>query len=229
MFSRFDYPVFLAPGKRQCLIAGFGEVGQRKLAGLLDAGADNVLVLDPYHAECPLIDADRRIRLEKRNCEAMDIAASFLVFACTSCAEENSRIMDLCKKARVLCNSASNPAGSDFIVPAVARRHGLTAALSTGGQSPALARRWRQDLQEWLGERGKLAWIMGKLREPVLAAGLTQKENAKLFHMLAASPMGSWLAENDAASCRIWLKDNAPELPPDIIDQIFSEYTHVFS
>ena len=68
MFSRFDYPVFLAPGKRQCLIAGFGEVGRRKLAGLLDAGAANVLVLDPYCENCPRPETGADIRLEKRNC-----------------------------------------------------------------------------------------------------------------------------------------------------------------
>jgi siroheme synthase-like protein len=46
---------------------------------------------------------------------------------------------------------ADDPEASDFIVPSVLRRGDLTIAVSTGGKSPALARKVRTRLEESFG------------------------------------------------------------------------------
>ena len=104
----------------------------------------------------------------------------------------------------------ARPRGA-FSVPAVARQDGLAAALSTGGASPALARRWRCELEGWLAPRARMVLLMGRLRPLVLALHAETGQNTELFRRVAASPLQHWLAEGDLQSCRQWL---LAELPP---------------
>ncbi|WP_300125110.1 bifunctional precorrin-2 dehydrogenase/sirohydrochlorin ferrochelatase [Desulfovibrio sp.] len=217
----FAYPLFLSLEGAHCLVAGLGEVGLRKLAGVLAAGVGSVLALeaasggaDPESAPEPRaarLLRDPRVRVERRACTATDIAPCRLVFAATNDSAENARIAALCRAARVLCNCASEPALGQFAVPAVARRGELCAALSTGGASPALSRSLRGDLENWLEPRAALAHFLGRLRPLVLAMKLDTRHNTQLFRKVAASPMGDWLAAGELDRCRRWLER---ELPP---------------
>ena len=207
------YPIFISLTGIHCLVVGLGQVGQRKLSGLLACGPASVLVLDmaePATEAAPLL-SDPRVRFEHRSCTQADLQGCALVFAATGNAEENSRIAALCAEAGILCNSASNPEEGCFQVPAVARHAQLAAALSTGGASPALARRWKGELQQWLEPRSRMAALMGRLRPLVLALGEDTGHNTRLFRKLADSPLQQWLEENDLENCRRCLQ---AELPP---------------
>lgn len=216
----FAYPLFLSLEGEHCLVVGLGEVGMRKLAGLLACGVGSVLALDTRPprtswedasgADGARLMADARVRLECRACTPADIRASRLVFAATGDAHENARIAGLCREARVPCNCASAPELGSFAVPAMARSGELCAALSTGGASPALARRMRRELEDWLAPHAALACFLGRLRPLVLAMGNDSRHNRELFRKVAASPLGAWLAAGDHARCRDWL---AAELP----------------
>lgn len=222
----FAYPLFLSLEGERCLVVGLGEVGLRKLAGLLAAGVGSVLALDAapvdgapeiaHGPEAGGLLADPRVRVERRPCTAADIAPCRLVFAATGDAAVNARIAALCREARVLCNCASAPALGQFAVPAVARCGELSAALSTGGASPALARILRCDLETWLKPQAALAHFLGQLRPLVLAMKLDTRHNSQLFRKMAASPLGNWLAAGDLARCRHWLER---ELPPELVAQ----------
>ncbi|MBD5417836.1 MAG: bifunctional precorrin-2 dehydrogenase/sirohydrochlorin ferrochelatase [Desulfovibrio sp.] len=222
----FSYPLFLSLEGEHCLVAGLGEVGRRKLAGLLAAGVGSVLALEsglPAPAgestdddELARLCADPRVHLERRPCTEADVRASRLVFAATSHARENARIAALCREAGVLCNCASAPELGAFAVPAVARAGELRAALSTGGASPALTRILRRELELWLAPRAALARFLGRLRPLVLAMGADTRHNSQLFRKVAASPLGDWLAAGDLARCRAWLER---ELPPALAAQ----------
>ncbi|MBD5626528.1 MAG: bifunctional precorrin-2 dehydrogenase/sirohydrochlorin ferrochelatase [Desulfovibrio sp.] len=217
----FTYPLFLSLEGEHCLVAGLGEVGRRKLAGLLAAGVGSVLALEsglPAPAgdsdlgeEIARLTADPRVRVELRACCEADVRAARLVFAATSDARENARIAALCREAGVLCNCASAPELGSFAVPAVARAGELRAALSTGGASPALTRILRRELESWLAPRAALARFLGRLRPLVLAMGADTRHNTQLFRKVAASPLGDWLTAGDLARCRAWLER---ELPP---------------
>ena len=211
------YPLFLSLEGRRCLVAGLGGVGRRKLAGLLACGPASVLALDTLRAEdlpaeAAALLADPRVCFECRSCAPADVRDRALVFAATGSAEENARIAALCREAGVLCNCASAPELGAFSVPAVPRRDGLAAALSTGGASPALARRWRRELEDWLAPRARMARLMGRLRPLVLALHAETGQNTQLFRSLAASPLQSWLAEGDLESCRQWLLAELPSV-----------------
>lgn len=227
MCKEFLYPVSLSLNGRSCLIAGFGEVGKRKLAGLLAADVASVLVLDPYLQRHD--QADRRVTIEARECTREDIKRSFMVFACTSSKTENARLAALCQELNILCNDATEPMQGSFIVPAIARKGGLTATISTSGQSPALARIWRMELEEWLEPRQKLAWLLGRLRKPLLEMGQTHICNRNFFRKAAASPLGEWLQQNNLDACRQWLMANLSVSLHAELNQILKEYADVFA
>ena len=207
------YPIFISLAGIHCLVVGLGQVGQRKLSGLLACDPASVLVLDlsePAAEVAPLL-ADPRVHFVSRSCTQADLQGRALVFAATGSMAENSRIAAMCAEAGILCNSASNPDEGCFQVPAVARHAPLAAALSTGGASPALARRWKGELQKWLEPRSRMAALMGRLRPLVLALGEDTGQNTRLFRKLADSALQQWLEENDLENCRRCLQ---AELPP---------------
>ena len=115
-----------------------------------------------------------------------------------------------CRRAGVLCNCASAPEEGGFQAPAVARRPPLGVALSTGGASPALARRWRGELETWLVPRARMAVLMGRLRPLILALGAETGQNTLLFRKLAESPLQQWLERNETERCRLWLQEALP-------------------
>lgn len=234
MYSSHSYPIFLSLAHRHCLIAGLGPVGQRKLAGLLGNNVGSVLVreLRPYEELEPQardLLRDPRVSFGPGSCGASDIKASFMVFACAAAAE-NRRIAQLCQEFGILCDSATEPENGSFILPATARRGFLCAAISTGGQSPHLARIWRRELEDWLEPRQRLAWLMGRLRPLILDLGLPQPENARLMALIAASPLPRWLnSPGDIDKCHEWLKTRLPASAANRLARIFSEYAHAFA
>ena len=73
-----------------------------------------------------------------------------LGFAATSNRETNDAVARACTERGILCNCADAPKDSSFIVPALVEQGNIAIALSTGGASPALARKIREDLETWL-------------------------------------------------------------------------------
>lgn len=211
------YPLFLSLRHFRCLVVGLGEVGQRKLAGLLVCKPEAVLVMDtvPYEAlssSARALLADPCVRYICRTCILTDITQSDIVFAATGDPGENRRIADLCKTARVLCNCVSDPAAGNVALPSVVRHESMTLALSTGGASPALARRWKGELQDWLTPRSRIVRLMGRLRPLVLAMETDTVQNTALFRKIANSPLQEWLATGELEQCRLWLLEHLPRI-----------------
>ena len=206
------YPLFLSLRGLKCLIVGLGQVGRRKLTDLLRCDPSLVLALDtaePGPEACALLD-DPRVRFARRSCGEGDLNGMALAFAATSDPGENSRIAAMCRARGIWCNCASTPAESSFLVPAVARSSPLAAALSTSGTSPALARRWKQELQQWLEPRSRMAALMGRLRPLILALPGEKGHTTALFRRLAVSPLQDLLTKEDREGCRRVLEAELP-------------------
>lgn len=73
--------IFVEMHGRRCLVIGGGSVAERKIAGLLDAGAV-VTVISPEASETIACwSSDRKIRLLARPYRPGDVSGSQLVFA----------------------------------------------------------------------------------------------------------------------------------------------------
>ncbi|HUQ38662.1 MAG TPA: bifunctional precorrin-2 dehydrogenase/sirohydrochlorin ferrochelatase [Acidimicrobiales bacterium] len=132
-----DFPVVLDLEGRDCLVVGAGRIAARKIAGLLAAGA-TVRVVAPDIGEEVSALADR-VGVTRRPFEPADVDGAWLVVAATADAAVDAEVFAAGQAARVWVNAADHPAACSVTLPAVGRRGPVTVAVSTAGQSPALA------------------------------------------------------------------------------------------
>lgn len=208
------YPLFLDLSQSACLVVGGGEVGRRKLASLLDCGVRAVLVLDtaPPDDMLAALLARPGVTFRQRGFDDADLDGRALVFAATGDTAVNARIAAACRARGILCNRVDAPRDGSCIVPASARAGALTAALSTGGASPALARLWKGELEAWLRPRAGMAALMGRLRPLVLALHQDTGQNTRLFRSIAHSSLQDALLQGDRRACEDILSQLLP--PP---------------
>jgi precorrin-2 dehydrogenase/sirohydrochlorin ferrochelatase len=158
------------------------------------------------------------VTFERRSFEDSDLDGRFLVIASTSNEELNWRISRACEARGILCNIVDQPEKCSFIVPALFTQGDLTVAISTGGGSPALARKIRKGLGEFLGsEYGAALVLMSRLRPLVLELGLGSPRNGAIFRGLIDSGLLEALERRDAATAKDLLERHVPsELHPRI-------------
>jgi len=181
------FPMFLKLERRSCLVVGAGTIGEPKIQSLLLAGA-NVRVIAPQ-AHQAVMDWARAglIVWEPRAFLPNDLEGVFLVIAATASAELNQLVFNEAQRRNILCNAVDDPENCDFYFPAVVRRGHLQIAISTGGQSPALAQRLRRELEEqftpdyadWLEE-------LGENRKKLFDRDLDADRRRDLLHSLAS-------------------------------------------
>jgi siroheme synthase-like protein len=136
----FGYPIFLDLEGVRVLVVGAGPVAARKVAGLAAAGAMvRVVAIDVS----PSLDRAAVAELRERAFAPADLDGVRLVVTATGRADVDAAVAAAATAAGVWVNAADQPADCSFILPAVARNGPLTVAVSTGGASPALARRLR--------------------------------------------------------------------------------------
>lgn len=226
-----NYPIFVAPGNRRCLVVGCGKVGIRKLTGLLDAGASNIYAFD-LRPLAKFAEAEKSLLRNPdvvffdRPCTENDIIGSFMVFAATSDNSLNLRIAAICEENQILCNCATSPEAGNFILPAVARDRNLLVAISTAGASPLLAARWRAELDEWLPGKSRLAWFMGELRPHVLK--LKDVNHREILSLILDSAVPALLTGGNIEKCLILLKEILPQVPSADLRKIFLDFQNVF-
>ena len=168
--SPFGYPVFLELSGQRCVVIGEDAVREGKVKGLLAGGADDVLVLalgpDARFAELQDVDG---IEVQRRRWRAGDLDDAFLVVASSRDPAEREAIAHQARTRHVLVNVMDDVPNCDWAAPAVVRRGELVVAVGTGGASPALARKVREDLQRRYGpEWAEVLAVLRRVREETL-------------------------------------------------------------
>lgn len=183
MTRRFPYcPLFLDLEEREVVIVGGGAVAARKAEMLLRHGARITIVAPEIAREIEQWQRDARLTTKRKRYEAGDLQRATLVFACTADRAVNAEITNDCRIRRIPVNVADGSDGGDFIVPAVIEQGSVQIAFSTGGQSPATARRLRADLERHVGpEYAELNDLLGSLRESAKATLPTDADRKRFF------------------------------------------------
>ena len=140
------YPVFLNLTGRRCVIIGGGQIAEGKITKLLDSGA-KISVVSPDATQAIQAMAERGdIEFESRKYQAGDLTGAFLAIAATNDRVVNQEIFEEAEKLGILLNAVDDPPRCSFIAPSIVQRGPVTVAISTGGASPALARKLRETL-----------------------------------------------------------------------------------
>ena len=141
------------------LLVGGGPVAAAKLNQLLAAGARVRVVSPDVRDEIAGLaqDPTRQITITKRRFEPADLDGVWLVVAAAT-PEVNRQVAEVAETQRVFVNAVDDPANASAFLSGVVRRDGVTLAISTSGQAPALAALLREGLDLLLP--GDLAsWI----------------------------------------------------------------------
>jgi uroporphyrin-III C-methyltransferase/precorrin-2 dehydrogenase/sirohydrochlorin ferrochelatase len=189
-------PVFLKLDGRRGLLVGAGAVAFDKIGSLLKTGLQLRVVAPAARAEIRKLAMEGRLEWIERPFELSDLAGNFLVIAATDCAEVNAQVYRGAVERGILANSVDDPPHCDFYFGSVVNRGQLQIAISTAGESPAVAQRLRREIDEQLpAEIGPWLETLGQLRREVLATHPPGEARKILLHQLAQRPIC------DAASC----------------------------
>jgi siroheme synthase-like protein len=166
------YPIFLALEGRSCLVIGGGAVAERKVTGLLAAGATVTVVSPTLTASLETLVRDGRIRHIARAYRPDDLDGHRLAFVATDDGAVNAAVAEDGAAAGVWVNAADDPDHCDFILPSVLRRGRLQVAVATGGASPALSRAVRDQLETYFTtDHATLADVAADVRRDLRARG----------------------------------------------------------
>jgi siroheme synthase-like protein len=165
MVSMSYYPIFVEMAGRRCLVIGGGRVAEGKVQGLLSAEADVTVVAPDLTPALQELLTAGRIRWQQRAYAEGDLEGYEVCFVATDDGAVNAEVAADGKRRGIWVNAADDPANCDFILPSVIRQGQVVVAASTGGASPALARRLREELTDFLSEDfAPLADLLNEVR-----------------------------------------------------------------
>jgi precorrin-2 dehydrogenase / sirohydrochlorin ferrochelatase len=180
------FPINLDLRGKLVVIVGGGTVAARKCLALLAAGA-RVTVIAPKLARplSELAENGGLTHLARKYCEG-DLAGASLVFAATDRRTINRAVANEAKINGIPADIVDAPEMGDFTSPALITRGEMLITVSTGGNSPALARRVRLELEKRYGpEYADFIKILGKVREKLLTEKAKNPYNNKILNQLA--------------------------------------------
>ena len=180
------FPLFIKLDGRKCLVVGGGAIGEDKIRGLLETGASVRVVAPQATKEVQRWARAGRIRWLRREFRDGDLDGCFCVVAATSSNSLHKRISRVARRSGVLCNVVDVPELCDYYYPAVVRRGALQIAISTSGESPALAQRLRKKLEKQFGPE-YAAWVkqLGHARRELNATAEDAEERKSELHSMA--------------------------------------------
>ena len=180
------FPMFLKLTARPCVVVGAGAIAEGKIEALLQSEA-HVTVIAPEGL--PRVEAwaeAGEIRWKRRVYRAGDTDGAFLVIAGPNTPAVNRAVFAEANAANILCNAVDDPPFCDFFFPSIVRRGELTIAISTAGESPALAQRLRKEINAQLPlDTGEWIQELGRLRREVTAVEPIGEPRKLLLHELA--------------------------------------------
>jgi precorrin-2 dehydrogenase len=166
---------------RRCLVVGGGPVGLEKASGLATCGARVTVVSPELHPGFAELD----VEWVKRGYRRRDLRGAFLVIAATADPSVNEAVHRDAERRGLLCNVADVPELCNFILPAVHREGAIAVAVSTGGASPALAKRLRDQFGALLRpQHAELAEELRAMRPAVKKRFRSYEERRDYFEQV---------------------------------------------
>src|SRR5271170_4744428 len=179
-------PIFLKLTGRRCLLVGAGNVALEKIGSLLKTGLELTVVAPEGRPEVERLAVEGKLLWHRRRFEESDLDGKFLVITATDSPQVNAAVYQGCVARNIICNSVDDIPNCDFYFGSVVSRGDLQIAISTAGESPAVAQRLRREIDQQLPQDLGL-WLenLGHLRREVLEIHPRSEARKTLLHQLA--------------------------------------------
>jgi siroheme synthase-like protein len=201
------YPVFLDLRGRRCVVVGGGALAEGKVAHLLEAGAEAVVVSAEVTERIRRWAEEGRLTWVARPYRWGDLDGAWLGISAPEDRATNVAVSEEAKTRRVWLNAVDDPPHCSAIAPAVYRQGDLVVAVSTSGKAPALAVRLRDRFAAQLGpEYGEFLELVGEVRGEIARRVPAFRERAALWYRIVDSEILDLLRGGDwkAARARLW-------------------------
>jgi uroporphyrin-III C-methyltransferase/precorrin-2 dehydrogenase/sirohydrochlorin ferrochelatase len=207
------FPLFAKLNDKRCLVVGGGAVAYRKVRALRTSGARVTVNTPDLNDELSALAAAGDIEHYPGAFEPGLIHEHLIIIAATSDPQVNRAVADAASQANRLCNVVDDGETSGFIMPSTIDRSPVIVAISTGGQSPVLARMLRQRLDEWLPARiGPLAEWAGQWRQKVKARFQSHDSRLRFWERILDGRIAEQvLADNSAAATQAMMRELSAE------------------
>ena len=216
--TRPYYPAILDIAGRRALVVGAGDVAEGKIEGLLNGGAKVKVVSLTATDTIKSWAAQGKIALDIRAYEQSDLDGCFMVIAATENNQTNVAVHEHAEARQMLCNVVDVTHLCNFILPSIVRHGDLAIAVSTGGASPAMARRIRIALSQCYTEEYAVALkILGSLREELKAKYPDFGDRKIVFERMVYSNFMTMVRNGDADGIEAWVQ-TCIEQGPDYTD-----------
>jgi len=179
-------PIFLKLDGRPGLMVGAGNIALEKIGTLLKTGVRLRVIAPEARVEIQELANQGALEWIPREFQVSDLVGNFVVITATDRPEVNAQVYRESVARGILVNSVDDIPHCDFFFASIVSRGDLQIAISTSGESPALAQRLRREIDEQL-PRDLGPWLseLGKLRRGILEAMPRSEERRLLLHELA--------------------------------------------
>ena len=202
------YPVNLDMTNKRCVIVGGGEIAERKVERLLECGAQVTVVSKSLTPVLKTRKKAAQMDQLDRDYEDQALDCAFMVIGATDRNDVNERISKDAMARGLLVNIVDDPDRCNFILPSLVQQGDLSIAISTGGKSPALAKKLRKELEKQYGPEYKtLLVVMGLLRKMILAGDQRAADNKAVFEDLVHSDILQAIREKDRGRVNTIIRD----------------------
>ncbi len=185
------------------VMVGGGSECHRKILNFLNTGSKILVVSRAFSSNIKRLHETKKIDLQKT--EIKDAAAFInglkpkpdLLVAVTNDHKLNSELVKHAKSLGCMVYAADNPSISDFTLPAVTRVGGVRIAISTAGESPAMARVLRQRIMKMITEEDLLQIKLQSHIRALLKQRITDQKTRRkiLYEMLKDKEIKTLLHE----------------------------------
>ena len=185
-----NLPIFLDLKDKPCLVVGGGVVAAQKMSLLCRVKAKITVV-------SPALSVTMRIRVGAG--EVNWLATSFstelvmnfvLAIAATGDDDVNYQVYQHAKASNILVNVTDNPPLCDFILPSILERSPIVVAVSSGGESPILARQLRACLETLIPPSYvRLGALVGRYRDAVKTKFSTLGMRRRFWESILQGPV----------------------------------------
>ena len=201
-------PIFRDVRDQTVIVAGGGTVAARRVEIALRAGAHVKLFAESI-AEDDFANLRGHERLEhfSRCPRPADFDGAALAFAACRRYDDDRKIADMARAAKVPVNVADRPELCDFIMPSIVDRAPIVVAVSSSGASPILARMIRARLETMLPAAfGKLAAFAGDIREKVMTRLKNPENRRRFWERILEGPLATLVFSGDDQTARTLLE-----------------------
>ncbi|MDX1694255.1 MAG: siroheme synthase CysG [Ketobacteraceae bacterium] len=212
-----DYmPLFFDLKGKPCLVVGGGDIAVRKATLLKRAGAHITVVSRRMGDGIKSLLPEPEHTLIERPYETADLDGVGLVIAATDNNDVNQQVSRDAKARALPVNVVDNPALCTFILPAIIDRSPIVIGVSSGGQSPVLARLVRSKLESTIpASYGRLGQLVGRFRDAVKQKFRDVNQRRIFWENILNGPIAEYVFSGKEKQAEAMLRERLEQASPE--------------